>query len=64
MSTVFCIQSSKRPEDKHRVVSEHTQGLENEYDRLLASHDELQRRLSRLDQGASDRTFGSESKTD
>ena len=49
---------------KLRVVYADTQGLENEYDRLLASHDELQRRLSRLDPGVSNRTFGSESKTD
>ena len=27
------------------------QGLENEYDRLLASHDELQERLTRLSGG-------------
>ena len=46
------------------VSSDDMQGLENEYDRLLASHDELQRRLSRLDPAVSDRTFGSQSKTD
>ena len=40
------------------------QGLENEYDRLLSSHDELQRRLSRLDPVDIDRTYGSVSKED
>ncbi len=46
------------------LLALNAQGLENEYDRLLASHDELQRRLSRLDPVATDRTYGSVSKED
>jgi len=57
-------KARRKAENNADALATQAKGLENEYDRLLASHDELQRRLSRLDPGAGGADGGRQTKDD